>query len=288
MTETRKYITLNAHPEYENTTDEPWIVRRKCDGKIVNSWIDKKKGYYKVCLNGKHYLLHRVIAEQFIDNPDNLTQIDHINRCRTDNRIENLRWVSNSINQRNTTSRKNIKYEYIDELPNGFIPFTEYKMISGEIRHFENLYVNFDDEIPKFITNDSGHQYRFLYHNETKNCVSRCDINNKYCHICFSRISKTQNGINITQQGINQTQQTLATTLNTMSQTLNTMANTLQNLQANMRPKNESDDDDEIDQKIIDEAVAKLRPHFKQEADDEDDEEYEQNDDHKFHKEQNM
>jgi hypothetical protein len=160
-------------------------------------------------------LLHRVIAEQFIDNPDGFVEIDHVNRIRTDNSLENLRWVSDSINQRNRTSCKGVKYEYIDKLPNGYEPFTMYKMCTGEIRYFDNLYVNFDDEIPKFITNDSGHQYRFLYHDEKINCVSRRDIHNKYCHICFSRINKTQNQINTTQQQINLTQQTLATTLNT-------------------------------------------------------------------------
>jgi hypothetical protein len=275
---------LSKYNEYVITEDEPWIIKRKSDGIFVNPWIDKKKEYSKVCLNGKNHFLHRIVAEQFIPNPDACSEIDHINRCRTDKRNENLRWVSCSLNQRNRTSRKNIKYEYADELPDGFIPFTEYIMKSGKVREFDNLYVNFDDEIPKFLTNDSGHQYRRLY--VSKNRIQYHDTRGKHCDICFSRISKTQNGINTTQQQINLTQQTLATTLNTMSQTLNTMANTLQNLQANMRPKNESDDDDEIEQKIIDDVVDKLRPHFKDEVDD--DEEYEQNDDHKFHKERNM
>jgi len=55
-------------------------------------------GYYLVSLyNGckqKVFLIHRLIALLFIPNHDlNNTTVDHVNRIRTDNRIENLRWL---------------------------------------------------------------------------------------------------------------------------------------------------------------------------------------------------
>lgn len=46
--------------------------------------------------------VHRVIAKAFIDNPDNLPIVDHIDRDKLNNHASNLRWVSNSGNQRNT------------------------------------------------------------------------------------------------------------------------------------------------------------------------------------------
>jgi len=69
--------------------------------KYSKDWIKPQrhyKGYHKVKVNGKNTKVHRVIAETFISNPLNLPEVDHINEDKTDNRVENLRWVSTSQN----------------------------------------------------------------------------------------------------------------------------------------------------------------------------------------------
>lgn len=51
-------------------------------------------------------LVHRLVAEAFIPNYGNKTEIDHINTLRDDNRADNLRWVTSSENSRNPITLK--------------------------------------------------------------------------------------------------------------------------------------------------------------------------------------
>jgi len=44
--------------------------------------------------------IHRLVAEAFIPNPDNLPQVDHIDGDKLNNHVENLRWISQSENCR--------------------------------------------------------------------------------------------------------------------------------------------------------------------------------------------
>ena len=57
--------------------------------------------YYKVGINNKGVQLHRVIWEMHNGAIPKGLEIDHINRDRADNRIENLRAVTRSVNQHN-------------------------------------------------------------------------------------------------------------------------------------------------------------------------------------------
>lgn len=69
------------------------------------------KGYLRLrlCKNGKakQFQIHRLVAQAFIPNPENKPYIDHINTDRTDNRVENLRWVTNKENCNNPISKIN-------------------------------------------------------------------------------------------------------------------------------------------------------------------------------------
>tara|TARA_R110001592_G_scaffold286379_1_gene554910 strand:+ start:10784 stop:11239 length:456 start_codon:yes stop_codon:yes gene_type:complete len=90
------------------------------DGKIYSKY---KKRFLKVFDNGdgykiiqlscnkklKGFKIHRLLAQHFIPNPDKKEFVDHINRIRDDNRLENLRWCTKSENCVNIKMRKDNK-----------------------------------------------------------------------------------------------------------------------------------------------------------------------------------
>ena len=69
----------------------------------------QKSGYKMVvlCKDGKIYpkLVHRIVAETFIPNPDNKPVVDHIDTDAGNNNVENLRWATQKENCLNPVSR---------------------------------------------------------------------------------------------------------------------------------------------------------------------------------------
>ena len=84
------------------------------DGRVFSHNVNKymkpcsdRNGYVSVNLsmgkrdNVKRVSIHRLVAKAFIPNPDNKPQVNHINGIKTDNRVENLEWV---------TCKENVKH----------------------------------------------------------------------------------------------------------------------------------------------------------------------------------
>ena len=114
----------------------------------------RRDGYRKVTINGKHYFMHRLMAEAFIPNPDNLPEVDHIIPLKNGgtNDVSNLRWCSHKENLNNPMSLKN-KSEAHKGVPRseevkrkisdggkgkGVKPVKCTNLMSGEVREFSS------------------------------------------------------------------------------------------------------------------------------------------------------
>jgi hypothetical protein len=78
-------------------------VYRLKDGSIVNP-VKKKTGYYQhvFSINYKQHtrLLHRLVAEKWVPNPNNLPEVNHKDGDKSNNHKDNLEWVDRSQNIR--------------------------------------------------------------------------------------------------------------------------------------------------------------------------------------------
>ena len=111
-----EYTATQPVPEGKTMTEYPnYIITN--DGKVYNSqrkrFLSLKKhvnGYIGIALTSydnkrKNFYAHRLVALLFIDNPNNYPEVNHIDFDKTNNKIENLEWISPSGNSKHNLSR---------------------------------------------------------------------------------------------------------------------------------------------------------------------------------------
>lgn len=91
------------------------------DGKLLHRQKESI-GYLSVKLfednRWKTILIHRLVAETFIPNPENKKTVNHINGIKTDNRLENLEWCTFSENSIHAVKNNLVKRVYGEDCHN--------------------------------------------------------------------------------------------------------------------------------------------------------------------------
>ena len=183
------YVDCVVDTDYEILNEYPFTIRKKSNKMVVSESLTRS-GYPRVHLNLVDYNKHRIIATQFIPNPDNLPEVDHINHDTTDYHIENLRWVSKSQNQRNKRTYKGIKHVYIeyDDLPDDLISVDYYNE-----HEFEDYYYSIETNTFYY---DTGINCRVLNTTLTYNgaaFVGAIDINKNKVSLYYKKFKRQHN-----------------------------------------------------------------------------------------------
>lgn len=101
-----KAFVIQGYPNYYVTDSGDIYSRNYKNTGRIKKMVPRKNtnGYYQIPIsNGKtrkDIIVHRIVAETFIPNPDNKPEVNHINGNKADNRVENLEWVTRSENMR--------------------------------------------------------------------------------------------------------------------------------------------------------------------------------------------
>jgi len=127
-----------------------WSYYHRKDGKQLSPGTHTG-GYKQVCLYRYGFpnqrYVHRLVAQAFLTNPEELPEINHIDGNKGNNTVSNLQWVTSSQNTKHMfytgLSRLKLTYEQVKDIRKDFrsssVIANEYEVSSSYVRRIKTL-----------------------------------------------------------------------------------------------------------------------------------------------------
>lgn len=99
-------VTYNRGDNMKEFDKNYYITK---EGKVYSNFGKSKRelktqisehGYERIRIRKKTYSIHRLVAKYFLNNDENLPQVNHIDGNKLNNNVENIEWCNNSHNQK--------------------------------------------------------------------------------------------------------------------------------------------------------------------------------------------
>lgn len=144
---------INGFPDYYVSKDGRIFSKKSGDLKEIAQWTDGKDRYLLVHIidiigKPRNMLVHRIVAIAFIDNPMNLSEVNHKDNNPQNNNADNLEWCDRITNLRQS-------YETMSPIRN----YTECKLYKS--KRFIKSFISIR-EAAKFASNNYGASYSSL------------------------------------------------------------------------------------------------------------------------------
>ena len=145
-------------------------------GKETNYLIDSD-GYKSVKLTiereKKDFLVHRLVASTFLENPNNLSQVNHKDKDKLNNSLNNLEWVSPSDNIIHSNKFSKKERQKIKEIDENILESKDWKQYKGTNYYFckdgRGANLKTGKYLNASIVGDNGYYRYYLYLNN-KSC----------------------------------------------------------------------------------------------------------------------
>lgn len=152
-----KWVQISGYPDYL-ISDSGRICSLKSG--LLKPSVNSR-GYLLVHLEGKPKRLHRLVASEFIPNPEQKPQVNHIDGNPLNNSVSNLEWNTNSENQKHRYSElhKTNSKKAVEKVKD-----TEVVSVYGSIAECERLEKITKDSLRDIIRKQipiKGYTYRF-------------------------------------------------------------------------------------------------------------------------------